>query len=250
MQAKSPVHLNPERGPNNFAAETSHSPTPFVEFPSNPDLLCGEREDPCWEVKDETRAMIHEEDLGAVGGLIQQSRRGQGMEALGESFQQMQTIEERPDNPSCSGRMVLPIGQSNTVTHFPVQNQYFNISNAYYGSPGIMNPLLPLTWEGESHSSNTFSINFKTMNTIANRLDGTDILGNNWQRLAEELKFTPDHLLAFQRCPSPTQALITAAIRMGKLKSLNQLRDILKRIEREDAAAAVPYEGDQNASDN
>ncbi|KAJ8034463.1 hypothetical protein HOLleu_21314 [Holothuria leucospilota] len=119
---------------------------------------------------------------------------------------------------------------SGLVCTLPENNYYQPLWN-----PQFALPLLP------PMGSQPF-ITYEIKNSLRSYLDPPDTLGNDWKMLAGKLGFNVNEIALFDREQSPTCAVIDTAVQHGRLKSLADLRLVLKRMRREDAAAILPAE--------
>lgn len=164
-----------------------------------------------------------EEPRGAVGETVLTNRTCDVVEDICKTVQH-RTCEDRIQvRPSQYGFLQL------RHTAF-TQNVYLN---------GESDRFL-MTCDDENVEGQGFPLRFSTLSKIAMKLDQEDPLGHDWKQLADELGFLMEEILIIERRSKPTITVILSAVKRGTLTCPGQLKKILEKIHRFDAAALIP----------
>lgn len=177
------------------------------------------------------------EDCASIGGTG-------AYQTLEPHFSSNQTHQKQQQTDGIHQLQLLQYrGQQPDVNHLVIQrnhySQHFNMrlipSSTFGGLYGPHEP--PLYDESDEREANF--LKYSTLLSIARKLDTTDSLYNDWRMLAGELGFTVEDIALFERDRSPTCSVITCAFRRSKLTSVEQLKSILTKIKRKDAAECL-----------
>lgn len=130
----------------------------------------------------------------------------------------------------------------NTLLHQNYHNHYHN-SCSFGAQPISVGSMYAIKGNGDGDESQRNPFRYGILQAIAGKLDPVHALGNDWKQLADQLGFTMEDLEKFEAIPgSSTVAVISCAVKRGKLQSLHQLKSILQKMERADAVAVIPNE--------
>lgn len=165
-----------------------------------------------------------------------------------QGIYQTDMLPHHRTGPCSEYRMFSPRGMytpvlSSALYNNPFQHFYHmqNLNMYPFGAQftGVDN----MYEEGEGDSSQRSPFRYGTVQAVAKKLDPVHTLGNDWKKLADQLGVMMDDIESFEIVQgSPTVAVIKCAVKSRKLKSPNQLKLILKKMGRPDAAAAIPDE--------
>lgn len=164
-----------------------------------------------------------EEPRGAVGETVLTNRTCDVAEDIYETVQH-RTCEDRIQ--------VRPVQYGLLQFHHSelTQNIYMNSERDTF--------LMPYDYDNvEGHG---LPLRYSTLNKIAMKLDQEDPLGHNWKQLADELGFSMEEIMIIERRGKPTITVIQSAVKRGTLRCPGQLKTVLEKIERFDAAALIP----------
>lgn len=164
-----------------------------------------------------------EEPRGAVGEAVLKNRTCNVAEDSHRTVQ----------HGTCEDRIQVGLSQCGLFQlHHTELNQNF-----YWNSESDK---FPITFDDDYVEGQGLSLSYSTLNKIAMKLDQEDPLGHDWRELADELGFSMEEILIIERRGKPTITVILSALKRDTLTSPSQLKRILQKIHRFDAAALIP----------